>query len=155
MTSKQDDNAEAATAEPNLARCAHANLRRAMRVVSQLYDGALKPVGLKTTQFTLLAVLSRMGPMPLGRLAEVLVLDRTTLTRNLRPLELRGLAETTREKDERVRLVNATDTGRALVDRAVPLWQQAQRRVAGRLGPARMEALTHDLTRLVEDVRQP
>ena len=71
--------------------CTHAHLRKAMRTVSQAYDEALKPSGLRATQFTLLSVLAKSGPMPLTRLADIIVVDRTTLTRNLRPLERDGL----------------------------------------------------------------
>ena len=71
---------------PDMQVCAHASLRKAMRVVSQAYDAALKPSGLRATQFTLLAVLARAGDMPLTKLAEILVMERTTLTRNLKPL---------------------------------------------------------------------
>lgn len=139
---------------PDLGRCAHANLRRAMRLVSQLYDEALRPSGLRATQFTLLAVLARRGPMPMTRLADLLVLDRTTLSRNLRPLIARGLLTVGREKDERVRLIAITGPGRAVVARATPLWRTAQQQVAGRLGDERLAGLIDDLTALVEELRQ-
>lgn len=140
-------------AAPRLAHCAHANLRRAMRVVAQHYDRALRPVRLRATQFTLLSVLANRGPLPLTRLAELLVVDRTTLTRNLAPLIARGLVEDGREEDERVRLIDVTDRGRELVAEAVPLWGEAQGRVERGLGGARLEALIGDLDRLVESLR--
>jgi DNA-binding MarR family transcriptional regulator len=76
-----------------------------MRVISQVYDAALRPSGLRATQFTLLAVLSSQGELPLTKLAEILVLDCTTLTRNLKPLLAQGMLEISREKDERIRLI--------------------------------------------------
>lgn len=144
---------EASAPEPDLQMCAHANLRRAMRVVSQHYDAALRPAGLRATQFTLLAVLAGKGPTPLTRLAELLVLDRTTLTRNLKPLTLRGLVQIGREEDERVRLVAITEPGRAVVEQALPHWREAQARVAGTLGQDRLAALFDDLSQLVETLR--
>lgn len=124
-----------------------------MRVVSQAYDAALKPAGLKATQFTLLAVLAGRGPMPLTRLAEVLVMDRTTLTRNLKPLEAKGWVETGRERDERVRLIGATEAGRAVVAQATPLWAAAQAKVTAALGPDRLAGLLDGLSQLTEAAR--
>ena len=66
-------------------------LRRASRAVTQLYDGALQASGLKATQFTLLVAAARLKAAPVSRMAEVLVMDRTTLTRNLKPLVKDGL----------------------------------------------------------------
>jgi DNA-binding MarR family transcriptional regulator len=124
-----------------------------MRVISQVYDAALRPSGLRATQFTLLAVLSSQGELPLTKLAEILVLDRTTLTRNLKPLLAQGLLEIGREKDERIRLISITDAGRSLVAEAVPLWCEAQARVTGGLGEARLSGLIGDLNALVEAIR--
>lgn len=125
-----------------------------MRVVSQHYDRALKPAGLRATQFTLLAVLAGKGPLPLTRLAEALVLDRTTLTRNLAPLVARGLVEDGTEDDERVRLVAVTEAGRALVAEATPLWREAQGQVARLLGDDRLAVLLGDLGTLVAALRK-
>ena len=115
----------------DLSTCAHANLRKAMRAVSQRYDAALKPAGLRATQFTLLAVLERHDELPLTKLADILVMDRTTLTRNLKPLAAQGWLEIGRDRDERVRLVTITDSGRQVLANAIPLWQVAQGRIIG------------------------
>ena len=69
------------------ANCTFANLRKASRTVSQAYNDALRPAGLKATQFTLLATLNKRGEVSVSELAAALVMDRTTLTRNLKPLE--------------------------------------------------------------------
>ena len=122
-----------------------------MRVVSQSYDAALKPAGLKATQFTLLAVIAGRGPMPMTRLAEILVMDRTTLTRNLKPLVAKGWAEIGRERDERVRLISATEAGKAVVAEAAPLWRQAQARVEHRLGAERLSELLDGLRTLTDE----
>ena len=71
--------------------CACFNLRKAMRTVTHLYDEALKPAGLRATQFTVLASTRNLGPVSVNQLAEKMVMDRTTLTRNLKPLERDGL----------------------------------------------------------------
>ncbi len=139
--------------QPDIRICAHANLRKAMRVVSQAYDAALRPTGLKATQFTLLAVLARRGDMALTKLSRILVMDRTTLTRNLKPLQAKGWLEIGREKDERIRLIAITGAGRNIVAQATPLWRDAQARVTEGLGQARLSGLIGDLSALVEAVR--
>ena len=139
--------------QPDIQLCAHANLRKAMRVVSKAYDAAMKPSGLKATQFTLLVVLSRMGEMPLTKLSQILVMDRTTLTRNLKPLLAQGLLEIGREKDERIRLISITEAGRSSVAEAMPLWREAQSRVTGGLGESRLAGMIDDLNALMEAVR--
>jgi DNA-binding MarR family transcriptional regulator len=131
----------------------HANLRKAMRVLAQAYDAALRSSGLKATQFTLLAVLARAGSQPLTRLSERLVMDRTTLTRNLQPLEAKGWLTIGREKDERVRLIAITEAGRQVVEVATPLWRQAQDRVRSKIGSDGMAGLIGGLDALVEAVR--
>jgi DNA-binding MarR family transcriptional regulator len=139
--------------QPDAGICAHANLRKAMRVVSQAYDAALRPAGLKATQFNLLAVLARRGDMPLTKLSRILVMDRTTLTRNLKPLQAKGWLEIGREKDERIRLIAITDAGRSIVAQATPSWRVAQARVTEGLGQARLSGLIGDLSALVKTVR--
>ncbi len=130
--------------------CAHANLRRAMRVTSQFYDAALKPCGLRATQFTLLAVVERKGEMPLTKLAEALVMDRTTLTRNLQPLIKKGWLSIGRETDERVRLVSISPEGKGIVSEAMPYWRQAQNQVIAGLGERRTPGMINDLRTLVD-----
>ena len=139
--------------DPGYGLCAHANMRQATRVLSQLYDAALKPSGVKATQFTILAVLDNRGELPLTKLAESLVMDRTTLTRNLQPLVKKGWLTIAREKDERVRLVSLTDAGRALLTEATPLWRDVQTRIVQETGADKLTGLIADLNQLVEAVR--
>lgn len=138
---------------PDIRTCAHANLRKALRVVSQAYDSALKPVGIRATQFTLLAVVAGRGELPLTKLAEVLVMDRTTLTRNLKPLVKQGWLKIGREDDERIRLISITDAGRQVVAEATPLWRDVQDRVGEGLGAERLSGLINDLNAVTETVR--
>ncbi len=138
---------------PDLRLCAHANLRKTMRVVSQVYNAALKPSGLRATQFTLLAVLSRRGDLPLTQLADILVMDRTTLTRNLKPLMAKGWVEVGREKDERVRLISITEVGRQLVAEATPLWRDAQARIVNGVGSEKLSSMIETLSLVVEKAR--
>lgn len=135
---------------PDMQVCAHASLRKATRVVSQAYDAALKPSGLRATQFTLLAVLARAGEMPVTKLAETLVMERTTLTRNLRPLMSKGWLKTGRDGDERIRLVSITAAGRRVLAEATPLWRVAQSRITAGVGRDRLSRLLEDLAVLVD-----
>ena len=129
----------------DLSLCTCANLRKAARVVTQAYDAALRPAGLKTTQFTLLAVLSRRGPLPVSRLAEAMGMDRTTLTRNLGPLLARGLVVASGGTDKRVREIAATAAAEALVAEALPLWRRAQARLVTVVGRETLVRLLCDL----------
>src|SRR4051794_20846562 len=98
--------------QDRVQRCVCGNLRMAARLVTQRYDDALRPVGLRIMQFTLLARLHAAGAIIMTELAEAAALDRTTLTRNLKPLIERGYVRTVSGKDRRERLVALTDRGR-------------------------------------------
>ncbi len=130
----------------DVAACTCANLRRATRVVTQVYDAALKPVGLRATQFNLLAALAKRGGVAMTPLAEGLVMDRTTLTRNLKPLIARGLVRVEQEQDQRVRKIHLTDDGMKLFNRARPHWQEVQARLVEGLGGARWAGFLDDLS---------
>ncbi len=121
--------------------CICTNLRRAARAISQLYDEALTDTGIKITQFSLLRSIQRNEPAPINALAEEMELDRTTLARNLRPLEREGLIALSAGNDKRVVEVALTRSGRAAVAHASPLWAKAQQDLAKRLGAKRVEQL--------------
>ena len=127
------------------ANCTCFGLRKAARAVTQMYDQALKPSGLRGTQFSLLVAARRAGPRGIGELAELLVMDRTTLTRNLKPLLDQGLLERIEGADRRRRAVAITARGRAALARAFPYWREAQASLAGSLGRARWRRLLGDL----------
>jgi DNA-binding MarR family transcriptional regulator len=124
--------------------CACFNLRRAARAITQLYDHALAPTGLRATQFTLLVALARASAVPFTTLARALGMDRTTLTRNVAPLERDGLLAMRPGPDRRVKLVTISDQGRTTLAAAVPLWEGAQRRITGGLGAGRWNAIRRE-----------
>ncbi|HYC55329.1 MAG TPA: MarR family winged helix-turn-helix transcriptional regulator [Candidatus Binatia bacterium] len=126
--------------------CVCLNLRQATRAVTQLYDDALRPCGLRATQLGLLAVTHKAGSLPVSRLAELLVMDRTTLTRNLKPLEKQGLIRTGSGPDKRIRSICLTDQGVAALIEALPLWEEVQRKVVEKLGAERLERMLADLS---------
>ncbi|WP_246692789.1 MULTISPECIES: MarR family winged helix-turn-helix transcriptional regulator [unclassified Methylobacterium] len=127
--------------------CTCSALRRATRAVTTIYDEALRPCGLRVTQFAILRLLDRLGPSPVTRLAAEAALERTTMGRNLDPLERRGLVRIEAgEADARARVVSLTDAGRAALAAAIPHWRVAQGRINARIEPAAVAALTEALT---------
>ena len=115
--------------------------RRTARAITQHYEQHLKPTGITVTQFTVLALLSLSGPQPLSRFAGQLGLERTTLTRNLRPLLDRGWVTDSATGDRRVRLLAITKRGIAAARAALPEWRKAQKSIARRLGAGAIQAL--------------
>ncbi len=109
--------------------CVCSSLRRTTRVVTRLYDEALRPHRLRATQLPILVATTRGGPVPLAALAEKLGMDRTTLLRNARPLVRRKLVDVATEEGSRRVELRATEAGRALLARLHPAWKAAQSRV--------------------------
>lgn len=126
--------------------CACDQLRRVTRGVTQVYDNAVMPSGLKITQLPIFVGLASEGDLPLTALAEGLALDRTTLTRNLKVLEDRGLIQTyERADDARVRMVSITLEGSAMLTAALERWVKVQEFVEERFGRERLVALEDEL----------
>ena len=113
--------------------------------MTRFYDGALAPSGLKATQLTMLGAIAISGPVRMSELADMVVLDKTTLTRNLKLLEAGGLVAIAAGEDRRERVASLTRPGRDALERALPLWREAQRRVVEHLGAARWRRLIADL----------
>src|SRR5260370_27140482 len=114
---------------PPAGRCNATAIRRAMRRVSQIYDEALAPSGLRSTQRSLLASIARAGRPTMGELAASLVLDRSALAHNVKPLEREGLVEVVAdEHDKRNRLIALTEAAWANLAQSQPLCEEAQRR---------------------------
>ena len=123
------------------SRCICVNLRRASRAISQLYDEAMAASGLKVTQFSLLRAIQRNEPVAITALADDMELDRTTLARNLAPLERERLLTRAAGRDQRVTEVRLTAAGRTAIARALPLWEAAQAMVRQHLGAQRLAQL--------------
>ena len=143
------------TFDPVVAeRCGHdctcLNLRKAARLVTQRYDDALRPAGILATQFSLLTVSLSHAPATIHDLAEVLAVDRTTLTRNLRPLQRDGLVRQTRGDDRRTRHISVTPKGRRVLERAYPLWSAAQADMMKQIGREPVGRLNREFVAMVE-----
>ncbi|MGH9519086.1 MAG: MarR family winged helix-turn-helix transcriptional regulator, partial [Terriglobales bacterium] len=114
--------------------CACANLRRAARAVTRLYNQELRGQGIEMTQLTLLMALDRTGEVAQGTLGRMLALDSTTLTRMLGLLQRRGWVREREGKDRRFRIIGLTTAGRAQLGRGLPRWRRAQVRLQRALG---------------------
>jgi DNA-binding MarR family transcriptional regulator len=130
-----------------VSSCACFNLRKASRVVTQHFDEILKPSGLLITQFTILVAIAMVKSGTINALADRLVMDRTTLTRNLKPMEREGWLKSEPGQDRRTRVISLTPNGETALGKALPLWKQAQNGVEEALGQQRWSAL---LSHLVE-----
>jgi DNA-binding MarR family transcriptional regulator len=123
--------------EPSLAfthqvrdHCLCLRVHRAARALARRFDEALRPVGLTQGQFSLLTSLNRPDPPTIGAVADLLALDRTTLTANLKPLERRGLVKVKVDStDKRSRRLLLTPAGKAVLAAAAPIWKRAHARV--------------------------
>jgi DNA-binding MarR family transcriptional regulator len=122
--------------------CACANLRRAARAVSRLYNRELRSEGIEITQFTLLMALDRTGEVSQGRLSRLLALDSTTLTRVLELLRKKGWVKEKEGEDRRFRMIQLTAAGRSKLVQALPRWKKAQDHVRAALGEQTVNKLT-------------
>ncbi len=121
--------------------CACANLRRAVRVVTQFYDAALRPSGMRATQFTLLQALNQVPEISQKQLAELLEIDSTTLTRTLAPLRRKGWLRSKVGNDRRELRLSLTRAGKRNYDHALPYWQTAQKGMEQALGESSLDHL--------------
>lgn len=125
--------------------CTCFNLRKATRSLTQLYDDALRPIGIGANQVAILSVVSKLGPVGMNDLATTLVMDRTTLTRNLKPLLKAGYLNSSEGEDRRRRLIALTTNGVAILTKATPIWREIQTKVSEALGQTRWVRLLGDL----------
>ena len=115
--------------------CLCLHVQRAARALARRFDEALRPVGLTNGQFSLLMSLNRPGSAGLGGVANLLAMDRTTLTAALKPLERRGLLTVALDpKDRRARVLSLTDAGRAVLAEALPIWTREHGKLDQALG---------------------
>jgi len=145
----QNDTDEPGRAAPEPAFCNCQALRQAARHATQLYDRHLAAEGLKTSQYSILAKLLRLGPQSIGALADMMVMDRTTTTRAVRPLARDGLVAIAPGKDERTRMVRLTPGGEKRARAAAAAWRAAQKEFEAGYGATEAERLRRDLARVV------
>ncbi|GAA1652891.1 MarR family winged helix-turn-helix transcriptional regulator [Catellatospora bangladeshensis] len=136
--------------------CNNLALRKAARYLGATYDRALAPIGLRSTQFSILQLLSVQGELTISGLAELIAMDRTTMATNLKPLAREGLVTIEPSAtDRRARLVALTPAGLAKVKAGLPLWQQAQERFEAKFGAAEAAELRASLDAVLDTGLQP
>ena len=130
--------------------CVGFNIRKASRAISQYYESVLKPSGIRATQFTLLVNIRSAGTPTINELADALVMDRTTLTRNLQALEKQDLVKIGEGIDRRTRTVSLSCKGGEQLTKAIPYWEKAQEKMIKHLGGDRWKELRIILDNLVQ-----
>ena len=135
--------------QPSDARlCVCATLRKATRSITQIYDTALRPSGLRATQFHILGEIYGAGEATLTELTRVLVMDQTTLTRSVALLERKGLLSTVPKPDARLKVVRLTSKGKLAIGAAFPLWEVAQKKMLHAIGSQAWVSLHAELDKL-------
>lgn len=143
---------KAKTRNELLTECACFDLRRATRAVSRMYDNFMRDAGLNITQFALLRLICVEKELSISTLGHYMVMDRTSITRALAPLERDKLIYSRTGADKRIRIISVTNKGRRLVENAEPKWRQAQEALMGTIGEDRWRAMCtvlRDTTRMV------
>jgi len=130
--------------------CVGFNVRKASRLLGQIYDQAFKPVGLKGTQFSLLMSVAGNQGATIGELSQLLGMERSTLSRNVLILQKKGLVTEEEGQDRRQQRISITDSGVSVLRKALPLWHEVQESLAGELGEERIKSLLEDLQSLAQ-----
>jgi len=133
--------------------CASFSFRKASRSVTRLFDQILAPIGLRSTQLVILAAAQAQGPCSLGRLARELVMDRSTITRNIQPLVIQGLLQVSGKTGRGSKSVEITKAGQEAMVSEVPFWEEAQGKLKRRMGKDRWNRVMVDLTGVVDASR--
>ena len=134
--------------------CVGFNTRRATRLITQYYDKALAPSGLRSTQYSLLNALSMLGEASMQDMSIIMAMDRTTLTRNLSPLVKMGLVKVSVGSDRRSRPITVTLKGKSALEKALPYWQEAQSHIVDTVGSEQWDAMMrrlHQISLIVEE----
>src|SRR5438445_1890755 len=138
--------------------CASFNFRKTARAVTSLFDTALQKSGIRSTQFAILVGIAKSQPVSIGALADLLVIDDTTLTRSLRLLQTEGFIAISNRAAMRQRFLTITAKGERVLARSLPAWRNAQERFLATIGSKYWLDLRNDLEKLVHvdvDLKKP
>ncbi|NNG74200.1 winged helix-turn-helix transcriptional regulator [Rhizobium laguerreae] len=129
--------------------CLCLHVQRAARALARLFDDALRPAGLTNGQFSLMMSLNRPEPPPMGPVAALLAMDQTTLTAALKPLQRKGWVKVMENpRDRRGRLLSLTTEGKAVLTKALPIWQSTHAMIDAKLPEGGAARLRQDLQAL-------
>ena len=133
--------------------CACANLRKVARTVTQVYEKKMQPTGIKVTQYYMLVNIARHKEISISELGEVMLLDQTTITRNVNILKKNGYVNITKDKnDSRTKSIWITDIGLVKLKEAAPIWLQIQEKVENGMGKEKYKDLLETLKSLQESI---
>ena len=132
--------------------CASFNFRRTARAVTQHYDAALQESGIRSTQFAILVGIAKNQPVSIGALAEVLIIDQTTLTRSLRLLQKQGLIKISERSAMRQRFLTIAPKGVRTLACSLPLWRKAHKHFVATVGTGHWLELRNDLEKIAHAV---
>lgn len=136
--------------------CACANLRKAARIVTQSYEKQMKCTGLKVTQYYMLVNIAHHKEISISSLGEAMLLDQTTITRNVNILKENGYVNITKDKDDsRTKSIQLTDIGSAKLEEATPIWLQIQEKAEDAMGKESYKDLLDMLESLQEIIELP
>ena len=133
--------------------CLNFQLRRTSRLLARYYDDALRPFGLRITQFNILAVLAQTGPITITALADFVGLERSALARNLKPIARKQFVTIVPGKDKRTRTVKLASAGRRKLKETLPRWDQAQTKLVEKVGRDDASALLRAVGKVDETLR--
>jgi DNA-binding MarR family transcriptional regulator len=128
------DKASTSSIDTIARTCIAVRLRLLNRVVTNLYDDGLRPLGLKVSQLNILIVTARLGLARPAEVCNILHLDASTLSRNVKPLQAHGWLEVVPDEDARAQPFRLTPQGKRLIEKAIPAWEKAQRQATEHLG---------------------
>ena len=130
--------------------CASFNFRRTARAVTRFYDQAFEPFGIRSTQFTILVGIAKTQPTSMSALAEILVIDRTTLTRSLRLLKQQGLLSVSERSTKRQRFLTLTPRGERVLGESLPAWRHAHEQFVRTVGTDYWTGFRNELEKLAK-----
>ena len=130
--------------------CTAANVRRSSRAITRFYANYLSDLDLEPTQYSLLVACALLESVTLSNLADLFVIDRSTLARNLAIMERNGLININKGEDKRTRIIKLTKNGENILSKAIPLWKKAQQEIENNFGHKRLTNLINEMKTLTQ-----
>lgn len=134
--------------------CMCFNVRKAARAITQIYDNMFRPMGLRATQVSMLYMCRSLGPLTVTQLSQAMATDRTTITRNLKPLEREGLVVIHPGYDKREREIKLTQKGEEVSIKTFEMWQVFQDKIYEQVGKEKLEYLCQELSETVAQIEK-
>jgi len=138
----------------NCSPCVCFNLRKSARAITQVYDGMFRSLGLRVSQLSILNSLNMIGSLTVLELAEAIATDRTTITRNMKPLIRDGYIKAQTGSDRRTKEIAITEKGKAIAQKAMSIWEKYNAKITKKIGKSRIEKICKDLSAMLDGICQ-